>query len=157
MGFWCTMTDLTPPRYSLWTEKPALDQTLKQLLTEGYSFSTIANRLSSMAGQTISRVAAIGRANRQGFHAPPREAAPLKRQSLSAPSFARAVTRTKAAAVPPLPTSAAAFTKTLLELGPNDCRYPDPANDVEFWFCDQAAIKGSPYCEQHSKLCYTRG
>jgi GcrA cell cycle regulator len=45
--------------------------------------------------------------------------------------------------------------KTLLELGPNDCRYP--YGDGPFTFCGQPQFKGSSYCGGHFGLTAIRG
>lgn len=45
--------------------------------------------------------------------------------------------------------------KTLLELGPNDCRYP--FGDGPFVFCGQPQFEGSSYCGCHFGLSARRG
>ena len=45
--------------------------------------------------------------------------------------------------------------KGILDLGPNDCRWPigDP-KDKEFHFCGHARGPVGSYCEQHAKRAY---
>jgi hypothetical protein len=40
----------------------------------------------------------------------------------------------------------------LMELGPDDCRYPF-GDSAPFTFCGDTAIVGSSYCELHHTIC----
>jgi hypothetical protein len=42
--------------------------------------------------------------------------------------------------------------RQLMELGPDDCRYPF-GDSAPFTFCGDAAIVGSSYCELHHLIC----
>ncbi len=48
-----------------------------------------------------------------------------------------------------------ARSQALLDLGPNDCRFPfsDP-NKADFRFCGAPVKRGSSYCETHNALCW---
>ncbi|MBO0766213.1 MAG: hypothetical protein J2P50_16720 [Hyphomicrobiaceae bacterium] len=45
--------------------------------------------------------------------------------------------------------------KTLLDLGPHDCRWPigEPRHP-DFHFCGQRRIEGRPYCELHWSMAF---
>src|SRR4029453_12564972 len=54
----------------------------------------------------------------------------------------------------PLPTPAATefLGKSIIDLERDECRYPE--GDGPILFCGQRVVQGSPYCPQHTKLCY---
>jgi hypothetical protein len=43
--------------------------------------------------------------------------------------------------------------KSLIDLEPNDCRWP--IGDEDFVFCAKLKLEGHPYCPKHFKLAYT--
>lgn len=46
--------------------------------------------------------------------------------------------------------------KKLLDLLPQDCRWPcDTSSDGDFWFCGALQVQGAPYCGQHCAVAYT--
>ena len=61
--------------------------------------------------------------------------------------------------IPPCPVDLAIpqdQRKTLLELGPNHCRYPvNDTGTAEFFFCGaELSQTGECYCERHSSVCF---
>jgi hypothetical protein len=45
--------------------------------------------------------------------------------------------------------------KTLLEMGPRDCRYI--VAEYPHFYCDERARNGSCFCDEHHRLCYVPG
>lgn len=52
----------------------------------------------------------------------------------------------------PLPSFPAAFTYSLLDLRPGQCRWPQ--GDGPFLFCGARQDEGGPYCREHEELAH---
>lgn len=158
----------------IWT--PEHCQALREYRALGLSYGEIARRLNAKFGTTYTRNAALGRGMRMGLPSPerPRKRAkplpairvpnrptragllePPRRQdveptgSMPATERARPVTFRCVGIKPRL--------ISLIELGPNDCRYPyGGEKDREaITFCGHPKVPGSSYCAPHFHL--TRG
>lgn len=149
-----------------WTEE-RIEQ-LKTLWKDGLSASQIARRLGG-----TTRNAVIGKVHRLGL---PGRVVPVVRRTFSKPRRRivkpAAPQRIVAAITPrvrlrpdfpteplPLPVDdyyvAPERRKGVLELTADDCRWPigDP-REPGFYFCDQRAAPGLPYCEGHCRQAY---
>lgn len=128
-----------------------------KMLSEGLSYSQIGARLGLTRNTVIGKMARVGLAkltkNRPSgkglrHRAPSLPALPQTRRiELPAASEAKAF---RSAA----PVAGERRRVTLMELGPDSCRYGvgDP-REAGFRFCGQRAPRGS-YCDYHAQLCY---
>lgn len=137
---------------SPWARDPSLDITLKTLFSKGLSFGQIAGVLG------MTRNAVIGRISRLHFakRTPSSNKTPKKPKIRSAGGLVRVRAWTPAVAVLPTPSTVGAFLGVaLVDLIASDCRYPQ-GEGSHIRFCGQPALKNSPYCVAHTKLCYVR-
>ena len=158
----------------MWT--PEHCQALRDLRARGLSYGEIARRLNAKYGTTYTRNAALGRGVRMGL---PRPEQPGKRR---APKIKRLGQPKRTRLKPYRERPAAEFTEfgpgfgpvrarpvtlrcvgitprllSLMELRPNDCRYPyggDKDGEV-ITFCGHPKLPGTSYCAPHFDL--TRG
>jgi len=57
--------------------------------------------------------------------------------------------------VPDVHYAATGTRKTLLQLGPHDCRWPcGHPHELDFAFCGARQLDGRPYCEAHCAIAY---
>jgi GcrA cell cycle regulator len=158
----------------IWT--PEHCQALREYRARGLSYGEIARRLNAKFGTTYTRNAALGRGMRMGLPSPERPGKrakrlpaigvskrptkaglpePPRRQGVEPPGLAPAVER----AMPVVFRSVGIKPRliSLIELGPNDCRYPyGGEKDREaIAFCGHPKVPGSSYCAPHFHL--TRG
>jgi GcrA cell cycle regulator len=151
-----------------WT--PEHSDALREYRAKGMSFSEIAKAINAKFTTDYSRNATIGRARRMGLAGTdqsndvPRHAANLRR-----PRFHGPVERHVPEARRPVPVfeRAAALQLrcvgiaprhlSLLDLAPDDCRYPYGGNEEgeAITFCGHVRREGSSYCVSHFHL--TRG
>jgi len=158
----------------IWT--PEHCQALREYRARGLSYGEIAQRLNAKFGTTYTRNAALGRGMRMGLPSPEGPgkrarrlpaiggqkrpkcalvARPARQQAADsaasgpATGCARPVTLRCVGITPRL--------MSLIELGPNDCRYPYGGDkDAEsITFCGYPKRPGSSYCVPHFHL--TRG
>jgi GcrA cell cycle regulator len=148
-------------------------EALRDYVGKGISFSEITAAINAQFGTDYTRSAAIGRARRMGLAGPERPgrrpdnaSGPANR---SQPRLHEAVERHVPRAQRPGPVSkrAAALQLrcvgiaprhlSLLDLAPDDCRYPygGDKDDDPISFCGHARHEGSSYCVSHFHL--TRG
>lgn len=155
---------------SLWNDE--LNEALKTLVAEGYSYASIGAELSSRFNIRISRNAAIGRAGRMGLIAEFKRV-PVKQEKKEKPEKNRsgehhAIFKIRRAngnsnAVRFFETTEFIEASqlrcvetvyrnlTLDDLGDNDCRFPTNG-DSPFLFCGNLKKEGSSYCPD----CHTR-
>jgi GcrA cell cycle regulator len=156
----------------IWT--PEHCRELRDYRARGLSYGEIARRLNTKFGTTYTRNAALGRGMRMGLPSPkrprnlrlpgikpqkqpktarmePRQERPPAEsiQSAPAPARARPVTLRCVGITPRL--------LSLIELGPNDCRYPygGDKDGEAITFCSHPKLPGTSYCAPHFDL--TRG
>lgn len=127
---------------------PWTDEDIKiaqDMYTEGKSFTDIGQRL----GRTRNSIA--GLANRMHFPRRPKQKkiAPPKLAPIKAAPV-NIIPRKKL--VPVAPTPDVVTAKTIIDLEPNDCRWP--SGDEDFVFCAAPRLEGHPYCLEHYKLAY---
>lgn len=125
---------------SIWTIDQ--DSRLREMWNiEGRSASYCAGQLN------VTRNAVIGRARRLGLE---RRASPIIRGGEPKPFVPKRSVRGRPPKIePPRPQ--------LADLGPCACRYPHGHLGADqFGFCAAPSRTGSPYCEAHHALCYTR-
>jgi GcrA cell cycle regulator len=149
-------------------------QALQDYRSRGLSYGEIARRLNAIFGTTYTRNAALGRGMRMGLPGPER---PPKRrlpgsQTQEQPKRARMeprqVRRTAEliqsapalARAKPVALRCVGITPRLLaliELRPNDCRYPygGDKDGEAITFCGHPKLPGTSYCAPHFDL--TRG
>lgn len=145
----------------LWTE--TMDAQLTRLLADGLSSSQIAAQMCC----GISRNAVIGRVSRLGLSRPvvikkkklrkPPAAPKVRAKPVSiivnADSHRNRFRTSQAVADEIAPIRCAEVIPrnvSLIDLEPDDCRYP--YGDGPFVFCGHAKEAGSPYCYPHSRL-----
>jgi GcrA cell cycle regulator len=152
-----------------WT--PEHSEALRQYLARGLSYSEISAAINSKFNTSYSRNAALGRARRMGlsncsqpndppFHWPrrpylskssslheARERHAPEAAWLSAGSERAEAPRLRCVAIVPRHLS-------LVDLEPNDCRYPygGDANGERITFCAHPRCEGSSYCTPHFHL-----
>ena len=130
------------PAISPWTEERV--ETLTRLLAERRTAAEIAACFGD-----ITRNAVIGKAHRMGLSSPrPRKTVRLRpKPKLPTKPPTKLPTRSRPVTLSPKPRRL-----TLLELGPNQCRYPLD-NDL---FCGADTRKGFSYCDYHYKICHMK-
>jgi GcrA cell cycle regulator len=137
---------------------------LERLCASGLPYRDIAARL----GGGITKNAAIGKAQREGFAVPkstrpdaisakrqarpPRAAAPRRAKGSPALSALFADGYVSPAEEVVIPTGE---RKGIADLEPNDCRWPigDPQSP-DFHFCAREKVPGLSYCRQHGQRAY---
>jgi len=147
---------------------PEQTEALRSHVGAGLSYSRSAAAINEKFGTEFSRNAAIGRANRIGLACPARVAlSPEERKpriykqririvSANKNSNAQRVIEVteaeqyKCRAVEIVPRNL-----TLLELEPDDCRYP--YGDDAVTFCGHPKMEGSSYCCPHFHLTHGIG
>jgi GcrA cell cycle regulator len=136
----------------MWTMEQ--DNQLRELHVAKETFVEIGAQIG------VTKNAAIGRAHRLGL--PPRRdmSAPLKPRNRS-PNRPKAEPRVSMQRVAMLlktePVSAdipPIGTKSLLDLAPDECRFP--FGDKPYTFCGCRTFTGLPYCAGHARIAYGR-
>jgi GcrA cell cycle regulator len=144
-------------------------QALRDYRLRGLSYGEIARRLNATFGTTYTRNAALGRGVRMGLPSPERPPRRAKRLPKIGPQ--RRLKTTSVAELPHRRPAAPPRAKrlklrcvgvtprliALIELGPNDCRYPygGDKDGEAIAFCGHSKLAGSSYCAPHFHL--TRG
>jgi GcrA cell cycle regulator len=145
------------PTISKWAE-PTIAR-LAALRTEGLSSSQIATVLNAELGLSLTRNAVIGRLARSGLSilsgwrggrkaASQRIKKPRQRKKLAAEiiEFRRKEAPDIVDAQIPVEQR-----KSLINLGPRDCRWPvGEPQDADFFFCGAASDDGCSYCPSHT-------
>jgi GcrA cell cycle regulator len=150
-----------------WTEDRT--ETLRKLWSIGVSFSRIAAEL----GEGVTRNAVCGKIHRMEFTGPGTyrkltdeqlKAAKRKRNEIGN-ARRRERRREQPIIIKPKLTvtnlealrcvEVKPLGKTLLELGPDECRYP--FGDGPFTFCGHPTMEGHSYCGPHFGLSARRG
>lgn len=135
-----------------WT--PAHDDALRKWRGEHFTAAEIAPQINREFKTGYSRNAVIGRLHRLGLttltigNGPkkiraPREYQPRPRRAIT-PKFSPEEVILRCVEIVPRNLS-------LIELEPNDCRYP--YGDGPFMFCGHPKMEGSSYCFPHFHLC----
>ncbi len=158
----------------IWT--PEHCQALREYRERGLSYGEIARRLNAKFNTTYTRNAALGRGVRMGLPGPERPAQRAGRlPAIGGPKRPKSALVAKPArrhaADPVASAPAVGYVRpitlrcvgikprltSLIELGPNDCRYPyggDKGSEA-ITFCGHPKLPGSSYCAPHFRL--TRG
>jgi GcrA cell cycle regulator len=156
----------------IWTSEHC--QALRDYRARGLSYGEIARRLNTEYGTTYTRNAALGRGVRMGLPSPKRprnrHLPGLKpRKQPKTARMARCRARPLAELIQSAPTPARGRPVTLrcvgitprllslIELRPNDCRYPygGDRDGEAITFCGHPKLPGTSYCAPHFGL--TRG
>jgi GcrA cell cycle regulator len=127
------------------------------------SYAQIAAAINAEFGTTYSRNAAIGRAGRMGLTNPflvkavkkePRLAKRTRIVRSNSNSTALRLIHVNEPTTPGALRCVEVESRrlTLLELEPNDCRYPDSGDGPAHTFCAQVKMDGSSYCIGHFAL-----
>jgi GcrA cell cycle regulator len=143
---------------------------LRELLGHGLSFAETANAINTKFGTDYTRNATIGRARRLGLIRPGRPgdgSSPPRKVTPSSLAEARERHIPESPRLRPLRERAARLQLrcvgiaprhlSLLDLEPEDCRYPygGDRDGEAITFCGHARREGSSYCTSHFHL--TRG
>jgi GcrA cell cycle regulator len=169
--YWFSKRRRVPLSESPWTEQRIAR--LRELHAEGWSFSEIAADL----GEGLTRNACIGKAARIGLPGrernAPKRGTTKRRQAPPKLRIVRRLQRTNpfnndmkvvetVEGDEPISTLdpndiPVEQRKTLLELEPNDCRWPygDPGKD-NFFFCGAPKVDGFSYCGTHRRVSRSR-
>lgn len=149
-----------PQAASVWTDERVVQ--LRSLWADGLSCSQIAAAM----GEGLTRNAVIGKIHRLGMGEkahplrkarapkPRREPVFISREEKARRQAIRGVARLIGWDIPtfePQPP-AESLHVSLLDLGPNSCRYPE--GDGPFLFCGQPRMLGSSYCEHCHKVTH---
>jgi GcrA cell cycle regulator len=151
---------------------PEHSDALREYAAKEMSFSEIAAAINAKFNTDYSRSATIGRARRMGLAGTDRpNDAPKPPANPSGPTLHRSVGRHVPEAPRRVPVSerAAALKLrcigiaprhlSLLDLAPDDCRYPYGGDEEgeAITFCGHARHPGSSYCVSHFHLTQGRG
>jgi GcrA cell cycle regulator len=135
----------------MWTSEQ--DNQLRELHTTGMPFSEIGDMMG------VTRNAAIGRAHR--LYLPPKrdKSAPRKprNRSPNRPKAEPRVSMQRVAMLKAEPVSANTppiGAKSLLDLAPDECRWP--FGNGPYTFCGCRAVAGLRYCAGHARIAYGR-
>jgi hypothetical protein len=150
---------------NLWLN-PGLDARLRELHADKWrSFSNIADALNTEFGISLTHHACIGRAFRLKLPRRPPVPPPTLPQRDSSGKFLPGVglKRSHHRRSAPLPPKS--FNPTLpiepdrlvslLDAGPEHCRYPFGEKPV--MFCGREPLEGCDYCTEHWRLMHERG
>ena len=152
--------------------EPEHSQALRDYLAKGLSYAEIARAINATFHTAYTRNAAIGRAKRMGISGldpsgqsgrakSPRKPRPLRfhkmRKRIAAKFRLPRPIRKRAAALHLRCVGIVPRHLSLLELEPDDCRYPfgGDAEGEAITFCGHPRREGSSYCVSHFHL--TRG
>lgn len=149
---------------SIWTEDRI--EMLRKLWASGISFSNIAAEIgvgvtrSAISGK-IGRLGLTGRdtANRIYGKRSLEQIEATKRRKAERRNERRRIQRVSFVMVNLEAlrcTEVVPMHKSLLELGPNDCRYPYGSN-APYTFCGHPQMEGHSYCGPHFALSARRG
>lgn len=151
--------DLAPKANATWTEEMMID--LLTCWNNKITPAKIAVSMTAKYGRHLSRSAIIGKLSRLGLRTtpdtPPEENKYLKAKKPQQQNpFNTWTRRPRRAASPQLSEHIEVVVpadqrKTLLDLEPEDCRWPigDPYDDG-FHFCAARQVPGSSYCAYHT-------
>lgn len=148
---------------SIWRTFPNLEEELEKCISEKLSARQAAEKLSRISSISINRNQVIGKAARIGLSFDGKKI----RRTSPIPRNTEVGLRTKLfrEKAPPLAlpeindpqkfdeSIPLAQRKTILELGPNDCRYIVGEGLGQF-YCGGAAIPGTSWCENHYWRCF---
>lgn len=130
-----------------WAKIPVFLAIMKRCILKKWSARQTAERISRLAGYTVTRNALIGAARRRGmaFQSDMDGEYPRK------PKKPRV--RKPKQYVPSEPLIIQEFLGlSILDLPNNGCHYPN--GDGPFLFCGQPKSAGSSYCPHHHQICY---
>jgi GcrA cell cycle regulator len=151
-----------------WTEEHS--KALQEFLESGMSYSRIADAINARFKTAYSRNAALGRAKRMGLAGPDRpEDRPKLTLSAEAPRLHKLRERFASESRRPMPIFESVEPVklrcveidprhlSLLDLEPNDCRYPYGGDEEgeAITFCGHPRRQSTSYCAAH--FCLTRG
>ena len=137
------------PWWNPWPRERA--DLLAHLWPEGWSFTELAIRINDECGTCFSRSAIAGKVNRMQLKTIERERRPSR---LRAPRKVVAVVPAKPVKQEPAPrVPLKPRMIDILELKADTCRYP--YGDLPpFRYCGCPILKGSPYCRDHTAVCW---
>lgn len=129
---------------------PAHDAALKRLREEHFSASEIAPQINREFQTGYSRNAVIGRLHRLGLTTLNRQYRPRETKIYKPRVRKPIIPKFSAEEVALRCIEIAPRNLSLLELEPNDCRYP--YGDGPFTFCGHPKMEGRNYCVPHFHL-----
>jgi hypothetical protein len=140
----------------VWT--PERDAELIRLRNEQLTFSEVSRILHSSRSACIARASRLGLKNtrpaRLNFRAKSGRGLNAAQKINRARSRAKTgLPRFKAEAIPELPITAYFRGVTLLDLEPNQCRYPQ-GDAPDILFCGMPAVPETSWCVHCSKIVY---
>lgn len=141
-----------PPNHVNATWTNAHDEALIAMLAIGLSRAEIASKLNERFDTVFTRCAVGGRAHRLKLATPSKPKPEPKKR-------VRPVRHHEFRPPPPRPREVIVMqceeivprNLTLLELEPEDCRFP--IGHGPFVFCGLPKLDGGPYCINHAHLC----
>jgi GcrA cell cycle regulator len=125
---------------------------LAALWRSGHSFSQIAKFINEAFGLELTRSAVAGKVGRMGLHAKDRVTHQLPQPRAIRAQRSLSAAATKPAREPPrVPLKPRMID--ILELTSYTCRYPY-GDRPPYAYCGCPPLKGSPYCRDHTELCW---
>lgn len=146
-------------RASAWDNPQAVEMIRDLWLDPNFTASKIATEINAKCGLSISRFAVIGKADRLKLVLPATKKKLLLKERKYPPQARRRPQSPRPAWFNATPMEDDAIPieqrKTLLELGPDDCRFivGDPQTS-DFFFCAAPVVEGKPYCPGHCARCF---
>jgi hypothetical protein len=121
---------------------------LHALWQSGYSFSQVAKFINEAFGVELTRSSVAGKVGRMNL----RDIERVKRApKVRAPRQLSAAASKPAREPPRVPLKPRMID--ILELSKYTCRYPF-GDTPPYLYCGCPPLKGSPYCRDHTKLCW---
>ncbi len=121
------------------------------------SYTEIAEALNARFGLSLTRNGCIGRSHRMGLTNPPKvRPKKIKREGGGEHAMMNRISGKRTAPVKPRLYCLEINPRnlTILELEPNDCRYPYGGHDDPITFCGHPRQAGSSYCVPHHDVCW---
>jgi GcrA cell cycle regulator len=135
---------------SIWADEHSA--ALTEMLANGKSFAQIAAKLNAQFATSYSRNAVCGKGYRLKLIAPKKvKASPKPRKRSPLTVTIKPIPRVEAMRI--RCTEIEPRNLTILEVGPDDCRYP--LGEGPFLFCGHPQQHESSYCPAHEALCHS--
>lgn len=125
---------------------------IRDLVNKGWTYGKIGGKLGFSRNSIASAVARLKRDGEIVYTNPPRGTKGVKNKPVKKePTFLPArPTRPVGQLLPPTNTEG----KTLMELGPHECKFAIRSKGSSHWFCGEPIQTQGPYCLYHHKIAW---
>ena len=138
------------PWWNPWSREPT--DLLAKYWPEGWSFRELAIRINNECGTCFTRSAVAGKVARMHLSTVERMSrAPRARPPRAPRQLSAAATKPAPVARKPLPCEPRMID--ILDLRADTCRFPY-GDFPPFRYCGCPILKGSPYCRDHTVICW---